>query len=193
MQEKLKTVYLKYPSIEDINMVDEYVEEYKKICPDYHAFSRENYQEKLKIWEEHRQGIGTNGVFNNFCWLIDNNKIIGLCTFNTNPEVDEKFKTYAGHISYLIHPKYRNQGYGTIACHLLIKKCREFGIEEVMISCRDWNIPSKKVIENNFGTLKDKIDDNNELSCRYLINTKESIRKFEEQYFSELEQLYKLN
>lgn len=181
MREKLKSVYLKYPSIEDMNMLIEYEEEYKKMFPNYRGVSRENYEEKLKVWDEHRRGIGTNGVNNNFCWLIDNNKIIGLCTYNINPEVDEKFKNYAGHISYSIHPKYRNQGYGTIACHLLIKKCFELGIEEVMISCRDWNIPSKKVIENNFGTFKDKIDDNGEPSCRYLINTRESIKKFEEE------------
>lgn len=181
MENKLNTAYLKYPSIEDIEMLDEYEKEYKKMYPNYHGVSKENYEEKLKIWDEHRKGIGTNGVINNFCWVIDNNKIIGLCTFNINPEVDEKFRTYAGHISYSIHPKYRNQGYGTLACHLLIKKCLEFGIEEVMITCRDWNIRSKKVIENNFGDLKDEIEDNGEITCRYLIKTRESIKKFEEE------------
>ncbi len=191
MQEKLKTAYLKYPSIEDIDMLDEYVKEYKKMFPNYHGVSRENYDEKLKIWEEHRKGIGINGVINNFCWLINNDKIIGLCTFNINPEVDEKYKIYGGHISYSIHPKYRNQGYGTLACHLLIKKCLEFGVEETMITCRDWNTPSKKVIENNFGTLKDKIDDNGELSCRYLIKTRESIKKFEEKYCKSLVHTHK--
>jgi predicted acetyltransferase len=186
MKTKLKTTYLKYPSFEDVNMLDEYVEEYKKMFPNYHAVSRENYKEHLRVWEEHRKGIGTNGVFNNFCWIIDNNKIIGLCTFNINPEVDEKFRMYGGHISYSIHPKYRNQGYGTIACHLLIKKCLEFGIEEVMITCYDWNSPSKKVIENNFGILKDKIENKNEINCRYLINTKQSIKKFEEKLLKKL-------
>ena len=91
MREKLKSVYLKYPSIEDMNMLIEYEEEYKKMFPNYHGVSRENYEEKLKVWDEHRRGIGTNGVSNNFCWLIDNNKIIGLCTYNANPELDEKF------------------------------------------------------------------------------------------------------
>lgn len=192
MKDKLKTVYLKYPSIEDINMLDEYVEEFKKKFPNYHSVARENYEEKLKIWEEHRKGIGTNGVLNNFCWVIDNNKMIGLCTFNINPEVDDEFNTYAGHISYSIHPKYRNQGYGTYACHLLIKKCLEFGIEEVMITCNDWNTTSRKVIENNFGTFKDKINnDKGEVCLRFLIKTRESIRKFEEKYFDKEDQLYK--
>lgn len=48
-----------------------------------------------------------------------------------------------------------------------------------MITCRDWNIRSKKVIENNFGDLKDEIEDNGEITCRYLIKTRESIKKFE--------------
>lgn len=192
LKNKLKTVYLKYPSIEDINMLDEYVKEFKKMLPNYHGVSNENYEEKIKIWDEHRKGIGTNGVSNNFCWVIENNKIIGLCTFNINPEVDERFRIYAGHISYSIHPKYRNQGYGTVACHLLIKKCLEFGIEEVMITCLDWNSPSKKVIEKNFGNFKDKIEDNGEICCRYLIKTRESIRKFEEENLDKTAQLYKL-
>lgn len=50
-----------------------------------------------------------------------------------------------------------------------------------MITCRDWNIRSKKVIENNFGDLKDEIEDNGEITCRYLIKTRESIKKFEEE------------
>ncbi len=55
-----------------------------------------------------------------------------------------------------------------------------------MITCYDWNSPSKKVIENNFGILKDKIEDKNEINCRYLINTKDSIKKFEEKLLKKL-------
>lgn len=183
MNEKLSTTYLKYPSIEDVDMLDVYVEEYKEMFPDYHAVSRDNYEEKLKIWDEHRRGIGTNGVLNNFCWLIDNDRIIGICTFNINPEVDEFYNTYAGHISYAIHPKYRRQGYGTIACHLLLKKCLEFGVKEAMITCLDENEASKGVIENNYGVLKDKIeDDKGRINSRYIIDVKESIKSFEEKY-----------
>lgn len=183
MKDKLSTTYLKYPGIEDVDMLDVYVEEYKKMFPDYHAVSRDNYEEKLKIWDEHRRGIGTNGVLNNFCWLIDNERIIGICTFNVNPEVDIFYKTYAGHISYAIHPKYRGQGYGTIACHLLLKKCLEKGIEEAMITCLDDNEASKGVILNNNGVLKDKIeDDKGKINCRYIIDVKESIKRFEEKY-----------
>lgn len=183
MKDKLSTTYLKYPSIEDANMLDVYVEEYKKMFPDYHAVSRDNYEEKLKTWDEHRRGIGTNGVLNNFCWLIDNERIIGICTFNVNPEVDEFYGTYAGHISYAIHPKYRGCGYGTICCHLLLEKCLENGIEEAMITCLEENEASKGVILNNGGVLKDKIeDDKGRVNCRYIINVSESLRSFDEKY-----------
>lgn len=51
MKNKLRTTYLKYPIFEDVNMLDEHVEEYKKRFPNYYAVPRENYKENLKCME----------------------------------------------------------------------------------------------------------------------------------------------
>lgn len=182
MKNQFKGVYLKIPEASDIKMVDEYANEYKKLFPNYKGVDQNNYLYKLKEFENRRNAIGTNGLVNIHMWLINNNKIIGHCTYNPELGNNEEMKKFGGNISYAIHPKYRGQGYGTLACHLLIKKCLEAGLSEVMITCLDWNIPSKKVITNNFGILMDEIYDNNKKHCRYIVKTKESINKFLKKY-----------
>lgn len=183
MENQFKDVYLKIPEIDDIKMVEEYANEYRKLFPNYKGIDQNNYLDNLKEFENRRNAIGTDSLVNIHMWLVKDDKIIGHCTYNPELGNDEKMKKLGGHISYAIHPKYRGQGYGTLACHLLIQKCLESGLKEVMITCLDWNLPSKKVIANNFGVLKDVVEDGGKIHCRYIINTMESIKKFDEKYF----------
>lgn len=58
-----------------------------------------------------------------------------------------------GHIGYKIKQSERGNGYGTQALKLLLEKAWKEGYTELMISCREDNIPSSKVIEKNGGIL----------------------------------------
>lgn len=71
---------------------------------------------------------------------------------------------------YGVVPSKRNKGYGTIICKLLIDKAKEYGINDVIITCNSDNIASAKVIENNNGVLFESTnDDENNIINRYLI------------------------
>ena len=59
----------------------------------------------------------------------------------------------SGHIGYAIKHSARGNGYATIALKLILDKMWEMGHNEIMISCVDFNIPSKRVIEKNGGIL----------------------------------------
>lgn len=77
---------------------------------------------------------------------------------------------FGGHIGYKIRPTLRRKGYGTLMCKLGIEEAHKLGIDDILITCDDNNIGSKKIIEANGGILKDKVNNNRGvLTCRYWI------------------------
>lgn len=76
-------------------------------------------------------------------------KIIGVIQirhhFNTFLE------KYSGHIGYSVCPSERRKGYATQMLRSVLPKCRELGIERVLISCVQGNAGSRGVILNNGG------------------------------------------
>lgn len=56
-------MYLKEDDITDINMIDEYNDDYKRMYPDFKPFvTKENFASFLKSVEDKKNGIGNNGV-----------------------------------------------------------------------------------------------------------------------------------
>ena len=114
-----------------------------------------------------------------FFLMNDGNKILGHISIRHN--IDNAFlKLYGGHIGYGIRPSERNKGYGTIMLHLALIKCKELGLEDVMITCKDNNVGSYKTIENNYGIQKDLIyiKEENSYFRRYWINIDQSVLSF---------------
>lgn len=174
-------VYLKEDDITDIDKIDEYNREYLSVYPDFKPFvNQETYPELLSKNKLIKKGINNKGVKEIFYWAIEKNKIVGHASIRLNPEVDDETKEYFGHLMYGVVPSMRYKGYGTIICHLLIEKSFEFGLKTIMVTCRESNIGSSKVIENNFGILKDIIymptDKQNQK--RYIIDTEYSLKHF---------------
>lgn len=114
-------------------------------------------------------GINNNGLKEIFYFAIENDKIVGHGSIRLNPEVDKNINIY-GHIMYGVVPSKRRKGYGTLICKLLIKKATELGLENIIISCNNDNLPSSLIIKNNNGTLFEKaIDEEGNLINRYKI------------------------
>jgi predicted acetyltransferase len=70
-----------------------------------------------------------------------------------------------GHIGYCIRPTERGNGYGNIILMELLKKAKGNGIEEVLLTCDESNVPSRKVIEVNEGRLEEVCNG----KCKYWI------------------------
>ncbi|MBQ6019990.1 MAG: GNAT family N-acetyltransferase [Clostridia bacterium] len=58
---------------------------------------------------------------------------------------------YGGHIGYSVCPSERRKGYATQMLRSVLPKCRELGIDQVLICCIQGNEGSRKVILNNGG------------------------------------------
>jgi predicted acetyltransferase len=56
-----------------------------------------------------------------------------------------------------VRPSQQNKGYGTQILRLALEKARGLGIERVLVTCDDGNIPSAHIIEKNGGKLADKV------------------------------------
>lgn len=141
------------------------------------------FNEYLKKIKERELGQGEEDIKGiNFYsyYLIDNDEIIGIGRIRINIECSEYFNKYSGHIGYTIIPSKRKQGYGTKLMHLLIEKCKELNLKEIMAVCHVNNYGSQKVIENNLGSYIDTVLDptDNKYYKRYIIDVEKSLENF---------------
>lgn len=183
-------IYLKENDLTDIDKLDEYNKEYS-IFKGFKPFATpDNYEQVIENNKKLKLGIGNNGIKEIYYWGIEGNKIVGHASIRLNPEIDESCLKYCGHIMYGVVPSKRKNGYGTIICHLLIEKMKEFGYEELIITCNEDNLASSLVIQNNGGRLIELVDPDmiNTIhkTKRYLINIKESIKQYNEKFNSKI-------
>jgi len=176
-------LYLKDVEETDINILNDYNNSLKRINSNGWV-SEDRFVDLLNDW---KKSIHDRLKVHFFpYWLMNNNSVIGLVIIKDNIEVDDTWKNFGGNISYVIMPSYREKGYGTKSLNLALKKCKELGIKTVLITCFDSNIGSIKIIENNYGRLRDIcIDESNSKSNRkpirrYLINVDESLKLYKD-------------
>lgn len=170
----------------DVAKIDDYNQEFiKKYQNNWKPFvTKDNFEDYLKRMEDVKKGIGNDGVKEIFYWLIDENKIVGSGSIRLNPEIDEEWEIYAGHIFYQIVPTYRKQGYGKLICHLLLKEMQKLGFNEAIIACYDTNIGSINIIESNSGKLIETIkgdsspNSNHLRTRRYKIDIDKSLLEY---------------
>jgi len=80
--------------------------------------------------------------------------------------LNEDLRKSGGHIGYTIRPSERGKGYGTVMLTELLKSAESLGIKDIMLTCVENNIASRRVIELNNGVLEE-----NEIGkCNYWIH-----------------------
>lgn len=83
-------------------------------------------------------------------WLVDGDHYLGQTSIR--PELGTPYLiTYGGHIGYSIRPSYRRRGYGRHILRLALHRCKELGLERVLITCDEDNSASRRIIEANGG------------------------------------------
>lgn len=103
--------------------------------------------------------------------LRDKSLVIGTLQLRHTPSKSPSFpKGFENHIYYEIEPTFREKGYGTRILRLGLEKARELGLSEVILTCTEENIPSRKIIETNGGELADtKLSTERETIRKYKI------------------------
>lgn len=181
----MNNLYLKFPSIKEKEQWIEYIREYRLDNPNAKPLGCTedlNYEEWLEKILKASQGLDLQEgrVPSTEYFLMDDERIIGHLSIRHNVNTDF-LRLYGGHIGYGVRPTERRKGYATIMLHLAIEKCKDLGLTDILISCKEDNIASARVIENNFGIQKDLIfiPEENTNFKKYWINIEESLNNFE--------------
>ncbi len=83
------------------------------------------------------------------------NKIVGV--IQVRHCLNEYLKNYGGHIGYSVCHSERRKGYATRMLEALLPKCREIGLDKVMITCLEDNEGSRRTILNNGGIFENTV------------------------------------
>lgn len=76
-------------------------------------------------------------------------KVVGL--IQIRHRLNAFLEQYIGHIGYSVCPSERRKGYATGMLRLALCKCKELGINRVLISCAEDNEASRRTILRNGG------------------------------------------
>lgn len=131
-----------------------------------HDLEPQDFPEYLKVQIDMASGIGIDldrYVPQTRYWLYVDGRPVGVGKLRHY--LNDSLMIEGGHIGYAIRPSERGKGYGTLMLRLLLERAREKGIAEVLVTCREDNILSRKVIERNGGVLDDVVKG----GCRYWI------------------------
>lgn len=74
-----------------------------------------------------------------------------------------------GHIGYGIRPSERRKGHATRMLGLAILEAKTIGLARLLVTCKDTNVGSRKVIESNGGVFERTTFDEGKLARRYWI------------------------
>ncbi|MDE6292673.1 MAG: GNAT family N-acetyltransferase [Bacilli bacterium] len=187
----LKHLHIRLPEDSDAPLVKAWAKDYydNQMMSEksYEFWLKRDYDVYFKDKEDAIKGDSYGAMEGVYCYtyyLIEDDKIVGIGSLRLNPEANEELSLYGGHVGYGTIPSKRKKGYGTMFLHLLIKKAKEFNLKEIMVVCRDDNMGSVGIIENNFGVLKDTVFDpkHDANFKRYIIDVKRAIDEFERRY-----------
>ncbi len=89
-------------------------------------------------------------------FLTDGEDLIGM--IDIRHFLNEYLLNYGGNIGYSIRKDYREKGYAKKMLALAIEKCKQLGLEKILITCDDENIASSKVIESQGGILENTVE-----------------------------------
>ncbi|MCL2462160.1 MAG: GNAT family N-acetyltransferase [Defluviitaleaceae bacterium] len=85
--------------------------------------------------------------------LVDG-KIVGMTQIRHT--LNDALLKSGGHIGYGIRPSERRKGYAAQMLALALEKCRELGIQKVLVTCDKDNVGSARTAMKNGGVLEDE-------------------------------------
>ena len=95
-------------------------------------------------------------VLYSYFWLIDGNDYIGRLILRYG--LNEHLLHIGGHIGYEIRPSRRRQGYGKLILKYGLERAKDSGLEQVLLTCDEDNLGSRRIIEPHGGMLENIIE-----------------------------------
>jgi predicted acetyltransferase len=89
-------------------------------------------------------------------WFVDGSEYLG--TVIIRHRLTPALAREGGHIGYHVVPRHRRRGHATRMLAQAKSACRELGLTELLITCGEDNIGSRRVIEANGGAFERVVD-----------------------------------
>ncbi len=118
-----------------------------------------SYEEMVKKLERDSKGIGLqpHHVPATMLYAFVGDVIVGR--LHVRHQLNEALTRRGGNIGYAVAPAFRGQKFATEIMSHGLEFCRTLGLDKILVTCADSNIPSWKIIENFGGMLENKIFD----------------------------------
>jgi predicted acetyltransferase len=95
-----------------------------------------------------------HGVLQTKLWAVWEGEFAGLISIRH--ELTDALRAMGGHIGYDTRPTLRGRGIASAMLGAALPVAKSIGLDQVLLTCDDTNIPSIRVIEKNGGVLKEK-------------------------------------
>ena len=119
------------------------------------------------------EGLAGKYIRSTYLWLVDGEKFIAELTVRHS--LTPSLRQRGGHIGYGVRPGYWGCGIGTrlLAMGLDWIRVNLPELDKTLVTCRDDNLASARVIEKNGGVLEDIIEYEGQRTRRYWIEVRD--------------------
>ncbi|WP_426113549.1 GNAT family N-acetyltransferase [Massilia sp. PWRC2] len=137
-------------------------------------FAGTDFDEFLSIVQRDLTASGPASVPAHLFFLADTDRATLFGAIQIRHHIDHPtVRESGGHIGYGICPGQRRKGYATTMLALAIVEAKKIGLGRLLVTCRDTNWGSRKVIESNGGVFERTTIDERQLARRYWISNKQ--------------------
>lgn len=153
-----------------VDMMDELTATGEKIVPwTIRRVDYRNFEDYISDFDREANEPSVAGVMATtyFALLEAENKIVGAVSIRHS--LNDTLLNSGGHIGDGVRPTERKKGYATEMISLALEKCRDMGIEKVLMTCEKSNVGSAKSIINNGGILENEHEVSGVVEQRYWI------------------------
>lgn len=100
--------------------------------------------------------VGEGLVPATYWWIAERDTYLGAITLRH--ALNDFLLRAGGNIGYGIRPSARRRGLATWALGAVLPQARALGLDRLLVTCEDGNLPSARTIENCGGVLEDVRD-----------------------------------
>lgn len=157
-KEKILEMYDEYMKSELIPGIDRF-----EGIRDFEKLEKMSFNEWIKNLEKNNNGEDlpeSHSPYTLYLAINDNDEIVGAIVLRWKQV--PVLMTFGGLIGYSIRPSQRGKGYASEMLKLALEKFKNTNIDNILITCKDFNLASKKVIEKNGGIFENSYMNNDD-------------------------------
>lgn len=130
-----------------------------------------SFAESLARLEDAKRGVGIPEGFvpSTMLYGFVQDRIVGRLSIRH--VLSARLRLRGGHVGYAVLPPYRRRGYGRAMMLEALPFCAALGLREILATCADDNVASRRILESASGVLESTSwdDEEEELVRRYRV------------------------